>query len=202
MTDTTKSELRAAATASLAAAMLRELERFYLDAPVRHIETSNEISALAAQAVKAAERDDTMLRAQRVADVYTLQYPKPAPDDAHRSGLLGDYDGQAQVGMALGSGTIDCCYINLHSPTQPQLLALMALLREHGFRRYQGGKPEDYPEVGRRAWIYEGNFRLQAFFPTGSDDAAVCRFVQTGEELQPVFGLRCDGEVLVPEVAS
>jgi hypothetical protein len=68
-------------------------------------------------------------------------------------------------------------------------------LSRRGFK--SSGKPEDYPEIGRRTWNLRKAdeptpVRFCAFVAAPHMAGEVCRFVQTGVKEQPVYELLCD----------
>lgn len=113
-------------------------------------------------------------------------------------GEAGDIEGSG-VSVSLMPHAVRGILINVDNPTRDQLVAL---LRSIGKRKYKRKEIEDFPELGRRAYIFEpGPLRLQLFFHSWREGQS-CKFVEVGKKEEPVYEFRCDGEPLPDEVPA
>ena len=96
-----------------------------------------------------------------------------------------------RTSFTLDAGTVKALMINR------DYTALTEVTEHLRFLAQRLGKYtiDDYPELGRRAYVFnKGRFRFQCFF--NNSDANVCRFVQVGVEEKPVYKLMCGEEVM------
>lgn len=95
------------------------------------------------------------------------------------------------VDAYVGTNTHNAIMITIWDPKSVRdLIPLLRDIREHG---YKAQKIEDDTELHRRIWKYDRDLKLQVFF-TGYAEGSTCKFVKVGEELKPVYELRCGEE--------
>lgn len=94
-----------------------------------------------------------------------------------------------RVHLSLDPGTVNALMINYDATQLSDVTEPLRWLAQR-LGKYE---IEDYPELGRRSYIFANDgraLRFQVFF---NSDKSVCRFVQTGVKEEPVFKLMCEG---------
>lgn len=106
----------------------------------------------------------------------------PAPD-------IEWYLSKLRVSLSLDPGTVNALMLNFDATELAQVTEPLRWLAT----RLGKYTIEDYPELGRRAYVF-GNgdrpVRFQVFF---NSNTSVCKFVQIGVEEKPVYKLTCEG---------
>lgn len=119
---------------------------------------------------------------QAIAKAFIEQFPETMPDDPTEYS-----SSRTRIGFSLDSGSVRALMINWDALTLAEIKAPLAWLAQR-LGKYD---IDDYPELGRRAYVFsKGRLRFQTFF-NASPDAQVCKFVQVGVKEEPVYKLMC-----------
>lgn len=125
--------------------------------------------------------------------------------------------GSASLNLFTGSSSYDCVVFSLHDVKKiASILPILRSLRSKLAQRYDLKLgTEDYAELQRRSFVLSlkktpegwiGGDRvlvIHVFFPFRAGPESVCRYVEVGKELKPVFKLVCDdgsGEAVIGDV--
>lgn len=92
-----------------------------------------------------------------------------------------------RIGLTLDPNTVNALMVNLDAVRLLDVTEPLKWLAQ----RFGAYTIDDYPELGRRAYVFENNgrpVRFQVFF---NGDAAQCKFVKIGVKEEPVYKLMC-----------
>ena len=120
---------------------------------------------------------------QKIAQEFVKQFPEDQPEDAYSSP-------RTKASICFDSGTVNGFMLNYDASSLNEIVEPLRWLS----RRLGAFTINEYPEIGRRSYIFsKGRFHFQVFFNSG-DVKNVCRYVQVGVKEQPVFKLMCEGD--------
>ena len=118
------------------------------------------------------------------------------PPPADEYGNVPYVSARFSVHLSLDPGTVNALMINLEADRLSDVSEPLKWLA----KRLGKYEIDDYPELGRRSYIFANDgrrVRFQVFF---NGDQSVCKFVQVGEKTEPVYKLMCGDEPAAMEV--
>lgn len=98
-----------------------------------------------------------------------------------------EYQRPLRIGLTLDPNTVNALMVNLDVVRLVDVTEPLKWLAQ----RFGAYAIDDYPELGRRAYIFENSgrpVRFQVFF---NGEAAQCKFVKVGVKEEPVYKLMC-----------
>lgn len=111
---------------------------------------------------------------------------------AHLDPEPSEWNSRLRVHLSLDPSSVNALMINFDAKTLAEVTEPLRWLSQ----RLGAYTIDDFPELGRRAYIFtsEGrSLRFQVFFNSNS---SVCRFVEVGKEEKPIFKLMCGEEAV------
>lgn len=109
-----------------------------------------------------------------------------------------EWDRPLHVHLALDPNTVNAFMLNLDALKLTDVSQPLRWLAQ----RFGAYTIDDYPELGRRAYVFENNgrpVRFQVFF---NNNEAVCKFVKVGVKEEPVYKLMCGETEVIAEAET